>query len=94
MLVATLAIQGDDAATKARAAELFDRNEAAPGTVDPELVAAATSIVAAGGDEAVYERMLDGYRTRGDAAGPAAAALRARRVRRRVARSCARASWR
>ena len=65
-----------------------------PGTVDPELVAAATSIVAAGGDEAVYERMLDGYRTRGHAAGPAAAALRARRVRRRVARSCARASWR
>ncbi|MET0458320.1 MAG: M1 family metallopeptidase [Ilumatobacteraceae bacterium] len=63
LLVATLAIQGDDGPTKARAAELFDRSEAAPGTVDPELVAAATSIVAAGGADAVYERMLQGYRT-------------------------------
>ena len=42
---------------------LYEQQEADPGSVDPELVAAATSIVAFGGDEAVYERMLDGYRT-------------------------------
>ena len=46
-----------------RAAALYEQQEADPGSVHPELVAAATSIVAVGGDEAVYERMLDGYRT-------------------------------
>ena len=70
---------------KARAAELFDRSEAAPGTVDPELVAAATSIVAAGGDDGGYERMLAGLPQRDDAAGSAAPPLRPGRVRRRGA---------
>ena len=63
LLVAALAIQGDDAATQAPGAELYEQQEAEPGSVDPELVAAATSIVAASGDEAVYERLLAGYRT-------------------------------
>ena len=81
----TLAVQGDDAATQARAAELFDRSEAAPGTVDPELVAAATSIVAA---ERRRRRLRADARRLphgGHAAGPAAPPLRARRVRRRGA---------
>ena len=43
--------------------ELYDRSEAEPGSVDPELVAAATSVVAATGGEAEYERMLAGFRS-------------------------------
>jgi puromycin-sensitive aminopeptidase len=63
LLVAALAIQGDDPATRARCAELYERGQADPGSVDPELVAAATTVVAATGDEAVYERLLEGYHT-------------------------------
>ncbi len=63
LLVGALAIQGDDAATQQRAAALYEQQEADPGSVHPELVAAATSIVAVGGDAAMYESMLDGYRT-------------------------------
>ena len=62
LLTAALAIQGDDAATQARAAALFADEERQRGTVDPELVAAATLIVATTGDETVYEQMLGGYR--------------------------------
>ena len=51
-----------DPATIARGRELFDAAAADPTTVDAELVAAATSIVAATGDEADFERMLDGFR--------------------------------
>ncbi len=63
LLVAALAIQGADAATQARARALFDEQDGQPGRVHPELVAAATSVVAATGDAATYERLLDGYRT-------------------------------
>jgi puromycin-sensitive aminopeptidase len=63
LLTATLANLGGDPATQARARELYDRNESQPGSVDPELAAAATSIVAASGDEATYERLLDAYRS-------------------------------
>jgi puromycin-sensitive aminopeptidase len=62
LLVAAFAIQGDDETTQARARAWYDQAEASPGSVDAELVAAATSIVAATGDEATYERLLDGYR--------------------------------
>ena len=62
MLTATLAVLGDDAATQARGAELYEASVADPAAVDPELVAAATSIVAAGGGDSEYARMLDGYR--------------------------------
>ena len=62
LLTAALAIQGADESTRARAAELLDRQEAQPGSVDPELVAAATAIVASTGDETTFERMLAGYR--------------------------------
>ncbi len=63
MLTGALAVLGDDAATQARCRELYDRSEAEPGSVDPELVAAATSVVAATGGEAEYERMLAGFRS-------------------------------
>ncbi len=62
LLTAAFAIQGDDKATRARAVELYDTAERSPGSVDPELVAAATAIVAATGDEPMYERLLAGYR--------------------------------
>jgi puromycin-sensitive aminopeptidase len=61
LLVAAFAIQGADAGTRAKAAEWFAQGEREPGSVHPELVAAATSIVANNGDEAVYETMLAGY---------------------------------
>ena len=67
LLVAALAIQGNDTATQARGVELYEREAAEAGSVDPELVAAATSIVASGGDAEVYERLLARYR---DAATP------------------------
>jgi puromycin-sensitive aminopeptidase len=63
LLTGALAVLGDDAATQARCRELYDRSEAEPGSVDPELVAAATGVVAATGDDADYERMLTGFRT-------------------------------
>jgi puromycin-sensitive aminopeptidase len=56
------AVQGADEAMRARAREWYDQAEASPGSVGAELVAAATSIVAATGDEATYERLLAGYR--------------------------------
>ncbi len=62
LLFGALAIQGDDAEAQARAAELYEREATKPGSVDPELVAAATSIVAATGDGDVYERLLARYR--------------------------------
>ncbi|MGI9052725.1 MAG: M1 family metallopeptidase, partial [Ilumatobacteraceae bacterium] len=62
LLTATLAILGADEATRSRAAELYRQHEADPGSVDPELVAASTAIVAATGDDAVFEEMVAGYR--------------------------------
>jgi puromycin-sensitive aminopeptidase len=67
LLTSALAVQGADAETRARCAELYERGEAEPGQVDPELVAAATIVVAATGDEAVYDRLVERYR---DAATP------------------------
>jgi puromycin-sensitive aminopeptidase len=63
LLTGALAVLGDDAATQARCRELYDRSESDPGSVDPELVAAATGVVAATGGEAEYERMLAGFRS-------------------------------
>ncbi len=61
-LVAALAILGGDAETQQRGRALYDASQADPASVDPELVSAATSIVAATGDAADYERLLAGYR--------------------------------
>jgi puromycin-sensitive aminopeptidase len=63
LLTGALAVLGDDASTQARCRELYDRAESEPGSVDPELVAAATSVVAATGGEAEYERMLARFRS-------------------------------
>ena len=62
LLAGAFAIQGADESMRARARDWYDQAEASPGSVDAELVAAATSIVAATGDEATYDRLLDGYR--------------------------------
>ena len=61
LLTAALAIQGGRIDPR-QGADLLDRQEAQPGSVDPELVAAATAIVASTGDETTFERMLAGYR--------------------------------
>jgi puromycin-sensitive aminopeptidase len=63
LLVATAAILGDDAPTRQRAREWYDRNDEEPGSIDPELVSAATSVLAATGDADDYERILTAFRT-------------------------------
>jgi puromycin-sensitive aminopeptidase len=57
-LVALLAVLGDDVDAQARCRALLDE----PAGVHPELVAAATNVVAAVGGEAEYERFLRGFR--------------------------------
>ena len=61
-LTATLAVLGDDAATVASCREQYEASRRGD-PVHPELVAAATAVVAATGDADDYERLLDGYRT-------------------------------
>ena len=61
-LTATLAVLGDDAATVASCREHYEASRRGD-PVHPELVAAATAVVAATGDADDYERLLDGYRT-------------------------------
>ena len=62
LLVSLVAVLGadPDAVTKARA--LFVQSVADPASVHPELVATATRVVAATGDEGDYERFVDGFR--------------------------------
>jgi puromycin-sensitive aminopeptidase len=61
LLVGAFAIHGADEATRERARSWFEAAEASPAAVDPELVAAATTVVASTGDEGTYEQMLAGY---------------------------------
>lgn len=61
-LVGALAILGGDDDTVARARAIYDESTTATSTVDPELVAAATSVVAATGGVDDYERLLDGFK--------------------------------
>ena len=58
LLLGLLAVQGGDADARARAAGYYAAWEADPASVDAELAAAATGVVAATGDAADYERML------------------------------------
>ncbi len=58
LLVSTVAVLGNDPATQARCRAIV----ADPAGVHPELVAAATNVVAAVGDEADYERFLRAWR--------------------------------
>ena len=90
LLVGTLAVLGADADAAALPGDLRRSRRAS----HPELVAAATNVVAAVGDEADYERFLEAFRTRADTAGAAALPLRARRVPDGRAGRSARASWR
>ncbi|MEM9038779.1 MAG: M1 family metallopeptidase [Actinomycetota bacterium] len=60
-LTSVLGILGDDAATQARCRDVFTAARTTPGSADPELVAAATSVVAATGGEDDYEVMVDGF---------------------------------
>ena len=62
LLTSTLGVLGGDLGVQARCRELFDAASDDPGQVDPELTAAATSVVAASGDVETYERMLVGIK--------------------------------
>jgi puromycin-sensitive aminopeptidase len=59
LLLGLLAVQGADVAARARALGYYAAWEADASSVDAELAAAATTVLAATGGEAEYERMLD-----------------------------------
>ena len=60
LLTSTIGGLGGDLGVQARCRELFDTASHDPSQVDPELTAAATSVVATSGDAETYERMLAG----------------------------------
>ncbi len=62
LLTSTLGVLGADEETRRRCRELYEAAAADPSSVDPELTAAATSVVATSGDSALYDRMLDRFR--------------------------------
>ena len=57
LLVGLVGVLGDDAGVQARCREWFDAASNDPTSVDPELIAAATNVVAATGDTDTYELM-------------------------------------
>jgi puromycin-sensitive aminopeptidase len=61
LLVGAVGVLGGDVGTQARCRELFDAASRDPRSVDPELTAAATSVVAATGDQDTYARLRDGF---------------------------------
>ena len=61
LLLGVMAIQGGDPSAHARAAELYAAWTADRSSVDAELAAAATGVVAATGDVATYERFVEVY---------------------------------
>ena len=62
LLVGAVGVLGGDIGIQARCRELFDDAAKDPTSVDPELTAAATSVVAATGDADTYARLRDGFR--------------------------------
>jgi len=62
-LTGLLGVLGGDDAIVERCRALFAAERAEPGSVDPELLAAATSVVAANGDADTFEQLLDGFRS-------------------------------
>jgi puromycin-sensitive aminopeptidase len=62
LLTVTLGCLGGDVGVQARCREIFERANDDPASVDPELGAAATKVVASSGDVATYEAMVDGFR--------------------------------
>jgi puromycin-sensitive aminopeptidase len=63
LLVGLVGVLGDDADVQARCREWFDAASLDPTAVDPELISAATTVVAAIGDEATYEHMRQRFLT-------------------------------
>ena len=63
LLTSTMGVLGNDAATIDRCRDLLLAADGGGTDLDPELIAAATTVVAASGDTATYERMLEGFRT-------------------------------
>jgi puromycin-sensitive aminopeptidase len=61
-LLAVMAIQGGDQEAIARGRNYYSAWERDPASVDAELAAAATAIIAATGDAGDYDRMLAKYR--------------------------------
>jgi puromycin-sensitive aminopeptidase len=57
LLVGLVGVLGDDAGTQARCREWFEMASEDPLAVDPELISAATGVVAATGGVDLYERM-------------------------------------
>jgi puromycin-sensitive aminopeptidase len=57
-----LAVLGGDRPTVERCRQLYDASVAASGSVHPELVAAATSVVAATGTSEDFARLFDAYK--------------------------------
>ncbi|MEM9517346.1 MAG: M1 family metallopeptidase [Actinomycetota bacterium] len=62
LLTSTMGVLGGDEATIDRCRSLFAAADDDPDGIDPELVAAATAVVAANGDADTYDTMLDGFR--------------------------------
>ncbi len=63
LLTGVVGVLGGDIGVQARCRELFDSASADPTSVDPELTAAATSVVAATGDADMYARMRERFTT-------------------------------
>ena len=61
LLVGLIGVLGDDAGVQARCRGWVDAASNDPTSVDPELIAAATSVVAACGDAAVYDRLRERF---------------------------------
>ncbi|MEA2000292.1 MAG: M1 family aminopeptidase, partial [Actinomycetota bacterium] len=67
LLLRTLGNLGDDPATQATARDVFDQSIASPASVDADVAAAATTIVAANGAVAEFDRFME---LRSDANSP------------------------
>ncbi len=63
LLVGLVGVLGDDRGVQARCREWFAAASADPTSVEPELTAAATSVVAATGDADTYRQMRDRFLT-------------------------------
>jgi puromycin-sensitive aminopeptidase len=63
LLVGLIGVIGDDAGVQARCREWFEAASLDPTSVDPELISAATSVVASTGDADTYERLRKRFLT-------------------------------
>ncbi len=63
LLVGAAGVLGNDVGTQARCREWYDAARRDASAVDPELAAAATSVVASTGDAEMYDQMLERFRT-------------------------------